>query len=242
MIGAVRFLAVALWSTARHALRATVAAWWRVPDTPGGVYDDATASWSRALLRAGRITVHVDGVEKLRDRPCVYISNHVSMIDIWALAVSFPRVPKFVFKKELMRVPLFGTAARAAGHIVIDRTRRAAAFAAYEEAALQIRAGAAACVFAEGTRSRTGRLLPFKKGPFVLAIAAQVPVVPVVVRGSYDLMPRRALYPRPGEVTLRIGGEIPTAGLGYGDRERLSGEVRAAMLALGAVPEPATPD
>ena len=77
--------------------------------------------------------------------------------------------------------------------------------------------------------------MPFKKGPFVLAIAAQVPVVPVVVLGSYELMPRLSMSPRPGEVVVRIGEDIPTAGLGYEDRDQLSSAARRAILSLGAM-------
>lgn len=235
MISAIRFPVVAVVSTARHAIAALVASWRRVPDTPGGPYDGATYGWSRDLLAAGGVLVRVERPELLQDRACVYVANHVSMIDIWALVVSLPRVPKFVFKRELMRIPVFGAATRAAGHILLDRASRTAAFAAYETAAVVIRRGASACVFAEGTRSRDGRLLPFKKGAFVLAIAAQVPVVPIVVLGSYELMPRRALLPRPGTVTLRVGREIPTEGLGYDARDALAQEVRRAMLTLGAI-------
>jgi 1-acyl-sn-glycerol-3-phosphate acyltransferase len=157
------------------------------------------------------------------------------MIDIWAIVTHLPRVPKFVMKKELLRIPIFGSAARGAGHIVIDRQNRVSAFESYQRASQVIRDGASACVFAEGTRSRTGRLLPFKKGPFVLAIAAQVPMVPVLVVGAYELMPRLAPYPHPGTVTLRIGEELPTEGLRYEDREALSTRARAAMLAMGAL-------
>jgi len=97
-----------------------------------------------------------------------------------------------------------------------------------------VRRGRSALVFAEGTRSRNGKLLPFKKGPFVLAIAAHVPLVPVVVMGSYDLMPKLTLVPRPGEIVLRIGEDIPTEGCSYDDRDGLSELARRAMLTLGA--------
>jgi len=235
MIQSVRWLSAAVVATLRQGTRAIVAARRGVPDAPGGPYDRAAWEWSAALLRAGRITVRVDGPGVLRDRPVVYVANHISLLDIPALVVGLPPVPKFVMKKELLRVPLFGAAARAAGHIAIDRANRGAAFAAYEEAAEVVRRGRSALVFAEGTRSRNGRLLPFKKGPFVLAIAARVPIVPVVVVGSYDLMPRLALVPRPGEIVLRVGEDIATAGASYDDRDRLSEQSRRAMIELGAV-------
>lgn len=234
MIQSVRWLGAAVIATLRQGARAIGASWRGIPDSPGGPYDRAAWEWSAALLRAGRITVRVEGPGLLGDRPVVYVANHISLLDIPALVVGLPPVPKFVMKKELLQVPIFGRAARAAGHIAIDRGNRGAAFAAYDDAAEVVRRGRSALVFAEGTRSRNGKLLPFKKGPFVLAIAAHVPIVPVVVVGSYDLMPRLTLVPRPGEVILRIGKDIPTSGATYEDRDALSEQARQAMIEMGA--------
>lgn len=234
MIQTVRWLGAAVVATLRQGTRAIVAARRGIPDGPDGPYDRAAWDWSAALLRAARITVRVEGPGVLRPRPVVYVANHISLLDIPALVVGLPPVPKFVMKKELLKVPLFGPAARAAGHIAIDRGNRGAAFAAYDEAAEVVRRGRSALVFAEGTRSRNGHLLPFKKGPFVLGIAAHVPVVPVVVVGSYDLMPKLSLVPRPGEIVLRVGDDIPTDGLTYDDRDQLAAGVRRVMVALGA--------
>jgi 1-acyl-sn-glycerol-3-phosphate acyltransferase len=217
MIQTVRWLGAAVIATLRQGTRIVVASWRGVGDAPGGIYDSAVRDWSATLLKAGRIIV----------------ANHISVLDIPALIVGLPAVPKFVMKKELLKVPLFGRAARAAGHIAIDRANRGAAFTAYDEAAGVVRGGRSALVFAEGTRSRSGKLLPFKKGPFVLAIAAQVPVVPVVVMGSYDLMPKMTLVPRPGTVILRVGHDISTRGLNYDDREQLAADARRAMVTLG---------
>ena len=234
MIQTVRWLGAAVIATLREGAHAIGASWRGIPDAPGGPYDQAAFGWSSALLRAGRITVRVEGPGVLGDRPVVYVANHISLLDIPALVVGLPPVPKFVMKKELLKVPIFGRAAKAAGHIAIDRRNRGAAFAAYDEAAETVRKGRSALVFAEGTRSHSGKLLPFKKGPFVLAIAAQVPIVPVVIRGSYDLMPKLSLVPRPGEIVLRIGEDIPTAGCGYDARDELSERARNAMITLGA--------
>lgn len=234
MIRALRFGLAAAAATGVHGSRVLLASWRRRPDVPGGVYDQAAFGWSERLLRAGKVTVRVQGPGELPTGPVVYIANHVSMLDIPVLVTALPQVPKFVMKKELLRVPLFGAAARAAGHIAIDRKNRGAAFAAYDEAARLIRGGRQALVFAEGTRSRSGRLMPFKKGPFVLAIAAQVPVVPIAVTGSFELMPRLSPSPRPGVVVLHVGHPILTTGLDYEDRDALSRQVREALVALGA--------
>ncbi len=202
----------------------------------GGVYDRAARDWGRGMLRGTHITVEVIGRERLDPAiPKVYIANHASQIDIWAILAEFPGTVRFVYKKGMDWIPLMGLAMRMARHIPIKRQQKSAAFAAYDEAAAYIREeGMSAVVFAEGTRSRDGLLRPFKKGPFVLAIAAKVPVVPVFCENTYALMPRGSWSPRPGTVRLVIGAAIPTVGLTYDDRGRLADETRAAMLTMGA--------
>lgn len=215
--------------------RVLLAAIFRVRQKSGGIYDRAAREWGRGMLRATRIRVVVEGRERLDPSvPKVYIANHASQVDIWAILAEFPGTVRFIYKKGMDWIPLMGMAMRAARHIPIKRQVRSAAFAAYDEAASYIRAGSSAVVFAEGTRSRNGRLQPFKKGSFVLAIAAQAPVVPVLCEGTYALMPRGSWAPRRGTVLLRIGEEIRTAGMNYDDRSRLAEQARAALLAMGA--------
>ncbi|MEJ2239826.1 MAG: lysophospholipid acyltransferase family protein, partial [Gemmatimonadales bacterium] len=110
-----------------------------------------------------------------------------------------------------------------------DRQRRQAAFESYEKAAKVIQKGLSALVFAEGTRSRTGELLPFKKGPFVLAIAAQVPVVPVYCANTFDILPKGRIRIRPRPVTLYFGEPISTVGMDYEDREELLTKARRVI-------------
>lgn len=229
----IAFPALTFW----HGSLIILAALFRVPLVRGGdgVFDRLCRGWGRRLMRVNRLETVVEGAERLRPgRPCVYVANHVSLVDIWAMLAELPGTVRFVFKKELMRVPFLGWAALRAGHILIDRQSRNQAFAAYDAAAREIQAGTSAVVYPEGTRSADGRMLPFKKGPFVLAIAAQVPVVPVWVGGTYEIMKRGAAWPRAGTCILRIGEEIPTAGMTYEDRDQLSDAAAAAIRQLGA--------
>jgi 1-acyl-sn-glycerol-3-phosphate acyltransferase len=224
---------IVLPSTALHALGAVLAAMLGVKRRPGGVYDWATVDWSRDVLRAAGTPVEAVGLDRIpRDRPVLYASNHTSMFDIWALAATLPGSTRFVAKEELGRIPLVGLAMRRAGHIMIDRFNRARAFAAYDQAAETIRSGISPIVFPEGTRSPTGELQPFKNAPFGLAIAAQVPIVPLYVDGTYRILPKGGLRLHPMPIRIEVGEPIPTAGLTAGDRDQLRDRVRAAISAL----------
>lgn len=204
---------------------------------PGQRFDRLNQRWGEGMLRWNRIQVTLEGLERLvPGQSYVYVANHVSHIEIWALLARLPGSVRFIYKRELEKVPVFGRAIVATGHIPIDRHKPNSAFAAYDAAAKEIRNGISAIVFPEGTRSTDGRLMPLKKGPFVLAIAAQVPVVPVAILGAFESMPKGSISPKPVPVTIRIGTPVATAGLGYEDRDRLSRECRAALLAMG-VPE-----
>jgi 1-acyl-sn-glycerol-3-phosphate acyltransferase len=200
---------------------------------PGGVYDRAGRNWGRAQLRANGLKVRVEGREQLTPGSSyVFASNHTSFADIWVLFAHLPGSVRFVAKKELLSVPFFGQAIRASGQIPINRTNMRDAFAAYTEAAERIQAGLSAIVFVEGTRSRDGRLHEFKKGPFVLAIRAGVPVVPVFIEGTYEALPTGGWYVRRRPITLRIGAPIPTAGCSFEDRDRLVVRARSEMEGL----------
>lgn len=218
---------------AYYSLTAVVAGLLGVPYRKGGVYDRAGRLWSTQVLRLNGMHVQVTGYENIpTDGPCVYISNHFSFADIWVLFSTLPDSLRFISKKELFKVPLLGLAMRKARHISIDRKNLVAAFTAYEEAAEAIRDGVSAVVFAEGTRSRNGQLQAFKKGPFVLAIAADVPIVPVWVEGTYEAFPPGALVFRRRPVEIRIGKPIATTGMNYDDRDVLSRQAHDAVVAL----------
>jgi 1-acyl-sn-glycerol-3-phosphate acyltransferase len=217
-----------------HAGGSVIGGLLRIPNRRGGLYDWSTRDWSRDILTAAGTPVVPEGLERIpQNQPVIYVSNHSSMFDIWALSATLPGSVRFLAKQELFRIPLLGPAMRAAGHIPIDRAARKKAFAAYDEVARMIRNGISSpVVFPEGTRSRTGELLPFKNAPFGLAIAAQVPVVPVYVHHTFEILPKGAWRLRPRPIRLLVGDPIETKGLQPHDRERLRDEVRAAMVAL----------
>lgn len=210
----------------------TSAALLGVTDKPGGVYDKIPRWWSKAVLWAGGVKLRVHGWENAgagdaRDAR-IFAANHVSWFDVPALASILPRY-KFVAKAELFKVPVFGRAIRAAGMIELQRENRKAAFGAYEVAAQRIRAGNSVVVFPEGTRGHGYPLRPFKKGPFVLAIAAGVPIVPVIVHGTIEVLRRGSLWAHPGTVDVHLLEPVATAGTDYDHREALMGEVRGRM-------------
>ena len=235
MMEVLRYVLSMLFLTIYNSARVLLAAGREEEYRPGGVYDQVPRDYARALLRINRVSVRSEGLERLHGAgPRVYVVNHQSWFDVLAAVDVLPGSIRFLAKRALGRVPLFGPALRAAGHIEIDRHNHGAALAAYEIAARGLERGLSAVVFAEGTRSRDARLHPLKKGPFVLAILAQVPVVPVFVEGGNTILPKGSLHPRPGSMVVHVGYPIPTVGLTYEDRDNLSARARAALVALGA--------
>jgi 1-acyl-sn-glycerol-3-phosphate acyltransferase len=166
------------------------------------------------------------------DRPHVYAMNHQSALDIPVAFTALPVNLRFVAKHTLKYVPFLGWYIALTGMIFIDRSNRTRAMQSLDEAGRKIRAGKNILAYPEGTRSRDRRVLPFKKGPFALALSAQVPIVPVAVCGSSEVMDPSTLKLRPGTIRLKVGEPIETAGRDPEDREALLLEVRARLVAL----------
>jgi 1-acyl-sn-glycerol-3-phosphate acyltransferase len=204
-----------------------VAAVLGVKERPGSIYERCMHWWARRVTRAAGVRVLVHGADHVR-HGAVYIQNHVSWFDIFAVASVLPRYT-FIAKSELRRIPLFGRGAEAAGIVFIDRDNRKSAFESYKVAAAEVQRGRNVVVCPEGTRGRDYHLRPFKKGPFVLAIAAQAPIVPVVVYGALEVMPKRSLRVRPNVVHVHFLEPVPTAGRTYEDRTELMGAVWQRM-------------
>jgi len=158
----------------------------------------------------------------------VFLSNHVSNIEPAALFMVLPRIT-VVLKKELGRIPLLGYVMKLGGFIYVDRTNRESRRLALEASVDALKKGISLMIFPEGTRSLDGGLLPFRPGPFTIAIEAQAPVVPVTVHGSRDLMPKGQPFMRPGQTALVFHPPIPTQGMTSQDRAALMRQVREVM-------------
>jgi 1-acyl-sn-glycerol-3-phosphate acyltransferase len=230
------YLIALVFGTIWHGSLATIAGWLGRPRTPGSLLDTVGRDWSRLLLGASGVTVTVRGLEHVpTEGPVIIASNHQSFFDMLAILAHVPLPVRFVAKKEVFRIPFFGWAVKAAGHIKIDRQNRRRAFASYERAAGDMVAMRAhLLIFPEGTRSRTGQVLPFKKGPAVVAIASGVAVVPCYCAGTFGILPAGSILVRPRPVQVLFGPPIPSAGLTYDDREALTERIREAVLALRA--------
>jgi len=191
-------------------------------------------TWIRWILRTFSIRVAVEGLENVPTRaPVIFMSNHQSLVDIAAIVDTLPPSVswRFVAKKELVRVPVFGWCLVTTGQIIVDRGNRERAVESLHRAAERIRGGASVIVFPEGTRSPGGSLRPFKSGPFHLALEAQVPIVPVTVSGSQRITPKGSLQVHRGTVKIAFGKPIPTRGVRMEERGRLKARVREAIAA-----------
>jgi 1-acyl-sn-glycerol-3-phosphate acyltransferase len=187
--------------------------------------------WARILLRLAGITVRVVGTENvLTGRPQIFMANHQSDLDILVVLAHIPGQFRWIAKKELFRIPVFGQAMRNAGYIEIDRQDHAKALQSLEEAAQKIRDGKSVVTFPEGTRSKDGTIRPFKQGLFHLAIHAGVPIVPISIIGAHEIMPKRSLMVKPGKITLVIDRPVEVSGYTIETRTELIERIRNAIL------------
>ena len=200
--------------------------------------------WSWAILKIGGIRLRVRGLERLDPhRPYIFIANHQSYIDIPAMIQALPGFQlRWIAKKELMRVPVFGWAMWSSKHIIVDRFNITKARASLRKARARIHDGASVVIFPEGTRSFHGELLPFKRGGFVLAVQTRIPVVPVTIAGSTDILPRDGWRIKKGEIEVIVSEPVPMDHFPVRKIGDLMERVRAEMESHRQTPPPSPRD
>lgn len=185
---------------------------------------------AKTALRLAGVRITVTGKEKIpAGQAVVFMPNHQSNCDPPAVATVLPPV-LIMAKQEFFRVPVLGKGMRMRGFIPVDRTNRERAFAAVDRAVAALKAGHSFLAFPEGTRSRTGRLQAFKKGVFVMAIKAGVPIVPISVSGANKIIRRGDFRIHSGPVRITIHDPVPTAGRSLADRSKVAEQVRLAVI------------
>jgi len=186
----------------------------------------AGARWA---LRLAGVRTRVTGAGNIPAGPCIFVANHISNVDPPAVVAAIPRRVALLAKKEVFRIPVLARALLLAQMIPVDRNDRNAAMVSVDQALANLRGGVSYLIFPEGTRSPDGRMRPFKKGSFVLAIRADVPLVPVSVSGAHHLMRKGSWALRPGDVGVVFGEPISVAGFSVDRRDELIRVVEDAI-------------
>jgi len=196
-------------------------------DRKGRVGHYCAKFWGKIALVANRVKVRIEGMEHLNGKgPYIFMSNHQGAYDIFTLLAHLPYQFKWLAKKELFSIPFFGWTMAAVGYISIDRGGTRDTVEAMNEAAQKIRDGMSVVIFPEGSRSPDGSIQPFKKGGFTLAIKSKVPIVPIAISGSREIMPKDRLTVAPGEIRMFVGHPIEIQHTSLRERESLMKKVR----------------
>ena len=190
--------------------------------------------WARFLLWGSGVRVKVEGLEKISPQGSyVFVSNHLSYMDTPVVLANIPVQFRFLAKSGLFKIPLLGTHLARAGHIPVPRDDARAAVKTMNMAAQVMRQhGASLLIFPEGGRSQTGELAAFKEGAAYIAIRAGLPLVPIALTGTREVLPFGSAHVRSGPVIMRIGEPIPTDQVQLRDRGRITAEVRDRIVSL----------
>lgn len=205
MIRAYLYLLVFIPITGLFAISASI---FTLFDASGRSYAVHARLWARVALALNNTRVELRGEEHLPGGPCILMSNHQSSFDILALIAAVPRRTYWIAKKELFDIPVFGPSMRRGGYIPLDRSDGRKALKSMENAAAIIREGRSVIMFPEGTRTRDGQLLPFKRGGFMLAVRAGVPVIPVTINGSGKVNPGGLIRLYAGGISLTLHPQV----------------------------------
>jgi len=188
---------------------ATLAIIASIIDRTGKIYNILGKTWAKILLWVAGVKVKVIGLENIsRNENYVYVANHVSGFDIPVVMASLPGQLRIVFKKELTKIPVFGWQLRIGPYILIDRENPAKAMESLEKAKKKIEKGVSVLLFAEGTRSLDGNIQSFKRGAFTLATRSGKKIIPLTIKGTFEILPKKKFRIKPGEVKLFIDPPI----------------------------------
>jgi len=202
-------------------------------DRTGELIHGIARFWAKIHLFISGIKIVIKGVENIPEPPCIFMCNHQSALDIYSLLAKMPVSFRWVAKRQLFSIPFFGWAMKKAGYISLDRENPREAIKAIEVAAKKIKEGTNLVVFPEGTRSKDGMLLPFKKGVFSLAVRAGVPLVPVGIKDTYILQPKGSLIPlKKGLIYINIGEYVCVTGNSAKEKLRLMDEIKKRIERL----------
>jgi 1-acyl-sn-glycerol-3-phosphate acyltransferase len=186
--------------------------------------------WGKTCLLVNGVRLTMEGLEHLhQEGPYIFMSNHQGSYDIYSLLGYLPFQFKWLAKKELFSIPVLGWGMTAVGYISIDRAGTRETVEAMNKAARKIHEGMSVVIFPEGSRSPDGLIQPFKKGGFTLAIKSKVPIVPVAIAGSREIIPKDQWTVSPGDIRVRIGRPLETGDCSMKDRTSLMERVREAM-------------
>jgi 1-acyl-sn-glycerol-3-phosphate acyltransferase len=204
-------------------------------DYTGVIYDFISIAWSSVIFFAAGIKVKIEGLDHLdRNTSYIFMSNHLSHLDTPAFMAKLHFKIRFFTKKELLKIPIFGQAIYMGKHIIIDRKNTENAKKSINKAKQRIKKyGFSVLVFPEGTRSKTGKMGPFKKGGFVLAVETGIPIVPVSVTGSFNLLPTHTLLIKSGTINIKVGSPIPVDVYTMENKQELMDKVRIEIEGLG---------
>lgn len=177
---------------------------------PGGkIYNFISKIWSKLILWISGVKVDKVGIENLNtNENYVFVSNHISMFDIPVVISSLPGQLRLVFKQELAKIPIFGWQLKTGPYIIIDRDNPSKAMQSLNKAIKKIKEGVSVLLFAEGTRSKDGSILPFKRGAFTLATRSGKKIVPLTINGTFNILPKKKLRINPGKVRIIIDKPI----------------------------------
>lgn len=201
-----------------------------IPNSDNRVHKIANL-WAKILLLLTNTKVDVIGQENISiSKPQIFMANHQSDFDILIVLGHIPGQFRWIAKKELFQIPIFGAAMKGAGYISIDRRNFEKAKQSLDEAALRIRDGKSVMSFPEGTRSRDGEIKAFKQGVFHMAIKSGVPIIPVSIVGSGKIMPKRSLRIKPGKVKMIIDKPVDVRNYNLENRQELITAVRSVIM------------